>query len=313
MHVILTPKRRITRLFNTARHPDQAAIAARIPIVGRRVPARAYWRRQGVDAGRMVSRGVSALSNRAPRIRDRALGAATNAAHAFEGRLPTVRERAADATTTAVHAVSARIPAARHRAETATQALSTAFAETSKRGRAAIAHAPRNRLAIAVATFSLGALIMYFFDHASGRRRRALIRDRFAHVRRVLTRDVRRAAGRRGRFVRGVALGVRHDAAELIPHRHEQVDDDTLVARFRSEVLRRADVPSGDIHVDVYEGCVTLRGQLETDDDIRRVIDRTRRVVGVAGVRSYLHLPGTPPPNKAESLTNGHAPAHMLR
>ena len=33
MHAILTPKRRITRLFNAARHPDQAAIAARIGAV----------------------------------------------------------------------------------------------------------------------------------------------------------------------------------------------------------------------------------------------------------------------------------------
>ena len=113
--------------------------------------------------------------------------------------------------------------------------------------------------------------------------------------------------------MQGVARGVRHDAAELIPHRHGHVDDERLVARVRSEVLRRADVPTRDVHVDVYEGCVTLRGQLQTVAEIERVVDRTRRVDGVTEVRSYLHLPGTPPPNKAESLINGHAPAHLMR
>jgi osmotically-inducible protein OsmY len=313
MHAILTPKRRITRLFNAARHPDQAAIVARIPVVGRRVPARGYWKQQRIDPKRIASRGVSALSDRAPGVRDRAQAAAASAAQAVEHRLPAVRDRATSATNATMQALSARLPAAQRRARTAAQTASDIAGETTKRGRAAIAHAPRNRFAIAAATFSLGALVMYFFDRASGRRRRALVRDRFAHIRRVLTRDVRRAAERRGRFVRGVARGVRHDAADLIPHGYRRVDDDTLVARVRSEVLRRADVPSGDIHIDVYEGCVTLRGQLGTDDEIHRVVERTRRVDGVADVRSYLHLPGTPPPNKAESLSNGHVPEHMLR
>jgi hypothetical protein len=166
---------------------------------------------------------------------------------------------------------------------------------------------------MAVAAFAIGAAIMYFLYRSSGRRRRARVRDRFAHIRRILTRDVSRAARKRGRFVRGVARGVRHDAAELLPRRHADVDDDTLVARVRSEVLRRADVPAGGIHVDAYEGHVTLRGQLESEDDIRRVVDQTRRIDGVTEVRSYLHLPGTLPPNKAQALENGHAPAHLMR
>ena len=50
-----------------------------------------------------------------------------------------------------------------------------------------------------------------------------------------------------------------------------------------------------------------LKTQFFTEDGVVKAVD------GVTDVRSYLHLPGTPPPNKAESLTNGHAPAHMLR
>ena len=313
MHAIISPKHRITRLFNATRHPDQAAIAARIPLVGRRVPVRGYWKRQHVQTKRVATRGMAAVSQRAPAVRDRAMGVAASAARVVEARLPGIRERAALVSTTTAQAVGARLPAARRRAAAAGHAASERAAGARTRGQAVVARAPRNRLTIAVAMLSLGALLMYFLDRSSGRRRRARVRDRFARVRRFVTRDVTRAAQRRGRRMQGVARGVRHDAAELIPHRHEHVDDDTLVARVRSEVLRRADVPAGDIHVDVYEGCVTLRGQLDSDDDIHRVVERTRRVDGVTDVRSYLHLPGTPPPNKAESLTNGHAPAHMLR
>jgi osmotically-inducible protein OsmY len=313
MHAIITPKHRITRLFNATRHPDQAAIAARLPLIGRRVPARDYWKHQHVKPKRMAARGMAAASERAPEVRDRTMVAAATAARAMQERLPGLRDRAAAARKVTSEAVAARWPTARRRVAAAGHAASERAAQARARGKAVASRAPRNRLTIAVAMFAVGALVMYFCDRSSGRRRRARVRDRFARVRRFVTRDVRRAAERRGRRMQGVARGVRHDAAELIPHRHGHVDDDTLVARVRSEVLRRADVPSGDIHVDVYEGCVTLRGQLDSDDDIRRVVDRTRRIDGVTDVRSYLHLPGTPPPNKAESLTNGHAPAHMLR
>jgi hypothetical protein len=224
-----------------------------------------------------------------------------------------MRGRAEDAR----DAVIARMPEARERAAAAAVATTStaraAVAGGAKRGRAAIARAPRGRITIAFAAFSIGALIMYFFDRASGRRRRALVRDRVAHMRRVVTRDTRRTITRRGRFFRGVARGVRHDAAELIPHGYRKVDDDTLVARVRSEVLRRADVPAGEVHVDVYEGCVTLRGQLATETEIRRVVDAARHLDGVSDVRSYLHVPGTVPPNKAEAMANGHSPSQLIR
>ena len=93
-------------------------------------------------------------------------------------------------------------------------------------------------------------------------------------------------------------------------------DNETLVARVRSEVLRRTSVKAGEIHVDAYEGCVTLRGEIGNESDIRDLVEATRHVGGVQEVRSYLHLPGTVPPNKAESFAvadNGAVPAHLAR
>jgi osmotically-inducible protein OsmY len=159
---------------------------------------------------------------------------------------------------------------------------------------------------------------MYIADPQAGKRRRARVRDRFAHMKRVATRKLPRAAERRGRFLRGKLEGVRHDVQELAAvgvHRSVP-DNETLVARVRSEVMRKAHVSAGEVHVDAYEGCVTLRGQMESEAMIERLVDETRRIEGVGQVRSYLHLPGTLPPNKAQSYqskTNGAVPAHLAR
>jgi osmotically-inducible protein OsmY len=144
---------------------------------------------------------------------------------------------------------------------------------------------------------------MYYFDPQQGRRRRALVRDRIAHGRHLLLRDVPHTVERRGRFLRGKARGVGHHAAGLahINGRHVHAHDETLVDRVRSEALRHAEVAPGRVNVEAYEGCVTLRGQLDYAEDVGRLIDETKRIEGVREIRSYLHLPGTLPPNKAES------------
>lgn len=157
-----------------------------------------------------------------------------------------------------------------------------------------------------LAAMSFGALLMYIFDPAQGRRRRALAGDQVAHAGHAFA-HVRRRIARRGRFLRGVAKGVGHDAGHVTGHvvRHDRhyrlVDNETLVARVRSEVLGDDGLKAGEIHVDAYEGCVTLRGQLDDVRQIQRIINATKHVDGVIETRSYLHLPGEIPPNKAEA------------
>lgn len=153
-----------------------------------------------------------------------------------------------------------------------------------------------------LAAVSFGALLMYIFDPAHGRRRRALAGDQVAHAGHAFA-HVRSRVARRWRFLRGVAKGVGHDAGHIVRHNghYPLVDNETLVARARSEVLGDDRLKAGEIHVDAYEGCVTLRGQLEDVRQIQRVINATKHVDGVIEVRSYLHLPGEIPPNKAEA------------
>jgi hyperosmotically inducible protein len=173
--------------------------------------------------------------------------------------------------------------------------------------------AGRRPVAMLVVGAAAGALGTYFLDPHAGRRRRGLVRDRFAHMRRVVTRQVPRTVERKSRYVGGVAKGIRHDAVEMVhlDGHHAIVDDETLVARVRSEALRQRAIKAGEIHVDSYEGCVTLRGELEHHAEIQRLIEAVRHVDGVREVRSYLHLPGTVPPNKAESYTR--VPAEFAR
>jgi osmotically-inducible protein OsmY len=137
-----------------------------------------------------------------------------------------------------------------------------------------------------------GALLAFFLDPRSGRRRRHGLRDRA-----------------RGSFHRGLRK-TRHLARGLIAeayglkqkarHRHEvpkeQPNDATLVAKVESEVLRDADVPKGQINVNAESGVVVLRGQLERPELIAELEAKVRKVQGVLDVENLLHLPGTEAP-----------------
>jgi hypothetical protein len=304
MHEILLPKSRLARVRNSIRHPDQAALIARVPLAGRRVPFRTIWRRQGVDPRRMLDHSAAYLREHLPALREQ-LPSVRGRLPGVHEHLPALRERAATA------AQSAPVHRARDVTSAAARAAQQATAAGARNARDLAGKAPRGRMTAILLSFALGALLVYFFDAHSGRRRRALVRDRITHARRVVRRDVPRNVQKRTRFLGGVARGVRHNAAELVPHhlRRTHIDDDTLVARVRSEALRGGGIRPGEIHVDAYEGCVTLRGQLEREGEIAAVVRAVGRIEGVAEVRSYLHLPGTYPPNKAASLVNGHAPS----
>ncbi|MDE3096561.1 MAG: BON domain-containing protein [Chloroflexota bacterium] len=274
MREILLPPNRLTRLWNSYRRPDEAALLARVPLAGRRVPLRALWHRRRLSPTALVRE----MTHAAPHPPGLPI-------HAFSG----VRARIRGA-------------AARRRAPAA------AADEAAVRP---IRVSSRVRRGSAIAgVVALGALLMYYLDPASGRRRRALVRDQLVHARNVVLHRLPGRVEKRGRFIRGLARGIRHEAAGVVLHGgHDgHVDDETLVARVRSEVLGRREVKAGAINVDAYEGTVTLRGQLEHPDEIRRLIDDTSHVEGVRRVRSYLHLPGTLAPNKAEIYELEHAP-----
>ncbi|MEX0750564.1 MAG: BON domain-containing protein [Dehalococcoidia bacterium] len=283
MHDFLLPNSRTARFLASRRHPDQAALLARLPLLGRRIPMRGYWRRQPIDASRMTQHAASDVAD--------ALRAAGFSAGM--GTRSMLERRAANFTDRHEH---------RHVNDGEHDGLHFGEMTRDRARRAGDVWKSRPRLGLPmlIVGTAVGALAMFAFDPQQGRRRRALVRDRLAHMKNVMTRDVPNRVEKRGRFFRGVARGIVHETTDALPFNgHPIVDNETLVARVRSEALRDDHLKAGEIHVDAYEGCVTLRGQLEHPDAIRRLVRDAAHVEGVREVRNFLHLPGTPPPNKA--------------
>jgi osmotically-inducible protein OsmY len=140
----------------------------------------------------------------------------------------------------------------------------------------------------------LGALIAYFFDPDSGRRRRALARDRIpAYFRRLSER-----AERTGRAVSAEAYGAKQKAKHLKEEEKPQPDDVTLARKVETEIFRDVDVPKGKINVNAESGKIVLRGEVEQPELIKDLEKRTKKVQGVTEVENLLHTPGTPAPTK---------------
>jgi osmotically-inducible protein OsmY len=150
---------------------------------------------------------------------------------------------------------------------------------------------------LAVATaggVALGALLEYFLDPNGGRRRRHSARDRVvARLRRTERRTRRAESNAVGAVKR--TLNARRGHAEPL-------DDITLAHKVESELFRGADVPKGQIAINAEDGVVFLRGVIEREEDITRVVTAARRLDGVRGVENLLHLPGTPAPPSRPKL-----------
>jgi osmotically-inducible protein OsmY len=141
---------------------------------------------------------------------------------------------------------------------------------------------------------AIGAALVYFFDPQQGARRRAMARDRALAFFRHQGRDVARL----GRKASSQAYGLKQQVA----HRQEvpkDFDDQTLKAKVESEVFRPADSPKGDVDVNVENGVVYLRGQVEQPELIDDLEQRVRSVQGVRDVENLLHVPGREAPKNA--------------
>ncbi len=135
---------------------------------------------------------------------------------------------------------------------------------------------------------AIGALLSYFFDPQQGRGRRKQAVDRTAAF-------ARKRAVRAGRGVAAEAYGV----AKKVQHVREEpkeFDDATLANKVRSEALRRAEISAEGVSVNVQDGVVQLRGEVERPELIEELVDRVRKVQGVRDVENLLHLPGTEAP-----------------
>jgi osmotically-inducible protein OsmY len=139
---------------------------------------------------------------------------------------------------------------------------------------------------------ALGAALAYFFDPDNGRKRRNEAIKRAAKA--------FRQSGRKGQAVAAQAQGLKQKATHLKEQDKPQPDDVTLARKVESEIFRGADVPKGRINVNVEDGVVYLRGELEQPDLIEDLGVQARKVQGVLAVENLLHVPGEEAPTKVE-------------
>jgi osmotically-inducible protein OsmY len=133
----------------------------------------------------------------------------------------------------------------------------------------------------------LGSLGTLFLDPQHGRRRRKELVDRTG----ALFKRTGERAERAGARVYGMSQQAQH-----LKEEPKDFDDVTLARKVETEIFRDADVPKGQIDVNVQHGVVQLRGEVPSQDMLDDLVEKTRSVQGVRDVESLLHLPGAPAP-----------------
>jgi len=132
-----------------------------------------------------------------------------------------------------------------------------------------------------LASFGLGAGLMYFFDPQTGRRRRSLVRDQYDHLcrrfeeaQRVVVRDASHRA-----------IGLMAQARRAIRH-DEPADDAVLAERVRAALGRFTSHP-GAIEVSASSGVVSLQGSVLAEE-AGMLLDCVAAVRGVERVDDHL-------------------------
>ena len=144
-----------------------------------------------------------------------------------------------------------------------------------------------------------GAAAVWFLDPNDGARRRNVVRDKALKYARKSGAD----AERKARYAAGQAKGAAYEAAPGGEKGRpaERLNDPALARKVETEIFRAADAPKGDVSVNVENGVVHLRGEVDDPDLIRRLGEEAAKVDGVRGVENLLHTPGTPAPSKPET------------
>ena len=104
------------------------------------------------------------------------------------------------------------------------------------------------------------------------------------------------AGRRRRRQLTAQTNGLWQRLTHLREQSKPQPNDATLAAKVQSEVLGVAALPAGHVNVNAENGIVILRGQVESQGLIEELVAKARKVQGVQGVESLLHLPGAETP-----------------
>lgn len=131
---------------------------------------------------------------------------------------------------------------------------------------------------------ALGALVMYVTDPSQGRRRRALLQDKFTSA----THKTSHAMNQTLRDARHRLTGWQAEAMRIIaPRQAKPLDDHVLEARVRSRLGRALSSLSG-LSVTAQDGVVSLAGTLNPEEE-GRVLDIVEAIPGVEAVRYQEH------------------------
>jgi HSP20 family molecular chaperone IbpA len=153
---------------------------------------------------------------------------------------------------------------------------------------------PRTKKRSILAAGALGAALAYFFDPDRGRGRRTRTRDQMSAAFRRLGRRGERLARKAESEAYGAWRRATHPVQSDPP-----TDDETLKQKVQTELFGKPDVAKGKIVVNVEDGVVVLRGEVDGPEQMTELAQLAMAVPGVAGVQNLLHLPEEPPPNKA--------------
>ena len=136
---------------------------------------------------------------------------------------------------------------------------------------------------------AMGAGAMYLADPVRGRSRRIELQQRAEGM-------VRRRTAAQERHLMGRLEGAMAQARGRGRFRPESETD---LREHLRQVVAGAGVKEHLVNVDVCAGVVTLRGQVEDQDQRMRLVEAVRAVSGVGEVKDLTHLPGQPAPNKS--------------
>jgi osmotically-inducible protein OsmY len=145
---------------------------------------------------------------------------------------------------------------------------------------------------------AVGASLAYFLDPQQGARRRNTTRDQ-------LVATARRLGGRSekmARYLGGEAYGLIQETIHLNPPGNPSPDDKTLKDRIESEIFKNTETSRENININVAYGTVELRGELPNQEEIDSLVQRVKSIPNVQEIHNYLHLPGTPAPNKVAAI-----------
>jgi gas vesicle protein len=143
----------------------------------------------------------------------------------------------------------------------------------------------------------IGAFLMFILDPRAGRRRRALIRDKVAHFANEAQETATNTIPKKADYLSGLVGGGFHRVRERMTGHEEPIPDESeyITDRVMSVVFRDPKLPKGQVNVNTADRVVYLRGNVEDENIVREIVERTRTVPGVRDVVNLINRPDVDP------------------